>query len=84
MKNFETFIGGSGNLYNIGNIWCQLGKEWNRSGCTDPAADVAHQHRVLVTKTYKTTTRHKPMQKVFNDGINKKAEQVDLLYTACI
>lgn len=45
-----TFVGSLGDLSNAGYIRRQFGKERNGNGCTDPATDVTHQHRVLVTK----------------------------------
>lgn len=47
-----TLISSLGNVHNVGNVWCQLGKEWDGNGCTHPATDVTHQHRVLVAKTH--------------------------------
>lgn len=46
-----TFMSGLCNVNNISNIWCQFGKEWNGNSCTDPAADVTHQHWVLIKNT---------------------------------
>lgn len=51
-----TFMSSLGDVDNIGNVWCQFGKEGDGNGCTHPATDVTHQHRVLMTKTYKTQT----------------------------
>lgn len=56
-------------INNIGNIWCQFGKEWNGNSCTDPAADVTHQHWVLIKDTNNIWS-HKP---VFD--INSKSQK---------
>ena len=48
------------NIHNIGNIWCQFGKEWNGNSGTHPAADVTHQHWVLI-KDISNIWSHKPV-----------------------
>ena len=47
-----TFMSSFSNVNNIGNVWCQFGKEWNGNGCTHPATDVKHKHWVLGTNTH--------------------------------
>lgn len=61
MDMYNTFMSSLCNINNIGNIWCQFGKEWNRDSCTDPAADVTNQHWVLFTKAERTSLHTNPL-----------------------
>lgn len=43
----HTLICGSGDVNDVGDVGCQLGKKGDGGGLSDPATDVPHQFRVL-------------------------------------
>lgn len=46
-EDTHTLICSSGDLNNVGDVWCELGKEGDGGGLSDPATDVPHQLGVL-------------------------------------
>lgn len=44
-----SFISSSSNVYNVGDVRCQLGEEWDPYRWTNPPADVSYHFRILQT-----------------------------------